>query len=125
MSDHANLWMVPHPDSPAPGMTTPADEDDEHGPWTYTEFGTLCFCGYPVDSDERCTRPRTLRGRLDALTGKLFEAADNLLTEFDRAGRTDGAIESSMDDLRAVRDELSEFWETNRAALAGNAGDER
>lgn len=23
MSDHANLWMVPHPDSPAPGMTTP------------------------------------------------------------------------------------------------------
>lgn len=30
---------------------------DHHGPWHYTEFGVLCSCGAPVDTDERCTAP--------------------------------------------------------------------
>lgn len=29
-------------------------DDEEHFPWSYTEFGVLCWCGEAMDSDERC-----------------------------------------------------------------------
>ncbi len=33
-------------------------EDDEHFPWSYTEFGTLCICGGAMDANERYTRQK-------------------------------------------------------------------
>jgi hypothetical protein len=31
-----------------------ADEDGEHFPWHYTEYGVLCACGDAMDADENC-----------------------------------------------------------------------
>lgn len=30
------------------------DEDDEHFPWHYTEYGVLCACGDAMDAEENC-----------------------------------------------------------------------
>lgn len=105
------------PEPSAPTADDLDDDDDGHGPWFYTEFGVECSCRYPVDKDERCTRPRTPQGQHDALVGKLFEAADNLLTcrSVDQHAVVD---DSCIDDLRAVRDELSEWRADNADWLA-------
>ena len=29
------------------------EQESEHGPWHYTEFGVLCSCGNPM-TDEKC-----------------------------------------------------------------------
>lgn len=34
-------------------MTAPDAPDDEHFPWHYTEFGTVCACGRAM-RDEVC-----------------------------------------------------------------------
>lgn len=94
------------------------DDDDGHGPWFYTEFGVECSCRYPVDKDERCTRPRTPQGQHDALVGKLFEAADSLVEQVARHGLDAGSTGNYVHDLRAVRDELSEWGEANADWLA-------
>jgi uncharacterized protein (DUF433 family) len=96
------------------------DDDDGHGPWFYTEYGVLCSCRYPVDKDERCTRPRDLRGQEAALTGALFEAADSLVERI-AAGHQVDVEDSYVQDLRAARDELSGWGAEHAEELAREA----
>lgn len=38
--------------------------DDEHVPWSYTEFGILCSCGSAMDSGENCLAIAPIRAAL-------------------------------------------------------------
>jgi hypothetical protein len=94
--------MTPEPVA----LESEEDDDDGHGPWFDVGGAILCSCRYPVDKDERCTRPRTPEAIRDALLGALFDAADGLLDRLDHGFVTVDADDSYVYDLRAARDEL-------------------
>lgn len=106
----------------APADRFTVDEDDDgHGPWFDLGGVVLCSCRYPVDTDERCTRPRTPRAEQDALTGTLFEAVGALLARFDRGPDTVDCDESPVADLQAAYDELAAWGARRAEALAAAA----
>jgi histidine triad (HIT) family protein len=42
-------------------------EYEEHIPWFYTEFGTICSCGRPVDSNEECALQVKIRAVIEEM----------------------------------------------------------
>lgn len=90
------------------------DTDDDHGPWHYTEYGVACHCGYSVDKDERCTRPRGPDAEFNQLVGNLFDTVDSLLCEIDRKE----VPVSSVDDLRAAHEALAGWGQRNEEAAS-------
>jgi hypothetical protein len=52
------------------------DDPAEHFPWHYTEFGIVCVCGSPMDSDENCLSDLASAGK----SGEPQEAIDHVRT---------------------------------------------
>lgn len=84
------------------------EDDDGHGPWFYTEYGVLCSCRYPVDKDERCTRPRGPAAEREALFGALFEMVDGVLDNITYYGSI-AVNDGHVDDLRAAHTAIAEW----------------
>lgn len=48
------------------------DEYDEHCPWSYTEFGTICSCGRAVNYEEECSIQITINELIKDLNDEGF-----------------------------------------------------
>lgn len=48
--------------TPRPVSVVRADTDDEHFPWSYTEYGVICACGAPMRNEQCTAQPRCIHG---------------------------------------------------------------
>jgi hypothetical protein len=68
------------------------DEDDEHFPWHYTEYGVLCACGSAMDANENCLSKRRVIGAAERTPWATTTHPLSLLTEDVRAGTALAAV---------------------------------